>query len=254
MREQVAWRLVDIHRPHVNVVNGAESLVETLVRNGVWLNSEDGTDTADEKFNVRQEDFDRLHTAGVFESDRELPIEDESEGPLLNASEHIDIAGNADGEENDVLTIGGKITPLQLDQLAEWQIIELVRSGTPVKDLLDQVDLSSDPAEAGRKLLLAENEVTGGEPRTDLVLGLAARLGSGEPSEPALESSQDLGGEDPAAPPLGEPQIQGEAPTAAVAAYLADHPDIDIDNIVGSGAGGRVTMRDVAEYEKSLSS
>jgi pyruvate/2-oxoglutarate dehydrogenase complex dihydrolipoamide acyltransferase (E2) component len=244
-REQVVWRLVDIHRPVTNISTGDEYLAETLVANGVWLNTDEGIDTPEEKFNVRQEDLDRLERIGAFEP---VPPPPEVEPPPDNFGKEPD--------DPDAIELLGNISPIPLEDLADWQIEEFVKTHT-TEDIIAEVGKASDKERLAQRVLKAENDITGGEQREDLVQGLADSLSRGV-TENDGESSPDSGGGGTASGPPEPPEIQGEPPvdpadvevTEAVQKYATEH-DIDLSQITGTGTGGRITMLDVSAWEKA---
>lgn len=269
MRKRVRSRLVSYYvETVIPIPKGETVLTERLGYQGQWLNSESGTDTATERYGVREDDFIKLSLDGhlddgetmipalnVHEADRteslvEGPIDFEPDPIPSHPITSIPLGEGGELDADEKIHTPD-IPPVPLADLAEWQIEEWLKA-TPVNEVLDAIMESENPWDVSQRVLGAENSATGGEPRQDLLLGIATRLSDGEPQTPAPASTPESQASPAAETPQTPPALEGEPPTEAVLAYAKENM-VDLTKVSGTGKNGRITMHDVAAYEKSLS-
>jgi pyruvate/2-oxoglutarate dehydrogenase complex dihydrolipoamide acyltransferase (E2) component len=154
---------------------------------------------------------------------------------------------------------------MDVSQMADW-----IEEAQPTADEIVEI-LMQSPAgsreDVGNKLLAAEAEASGGDPRDDVVLGIAEALGRGSshgpegsegvpgtaPQETTGGGSEEGGTQEGETPEPGGDGDQTPAPApkpdpTPAATALATAQGVDLDEVTGTGSGGRVVEADVKKY------
>lgn len=285
MERKVKYLQVEWFHPDEDPITGNTRNVLRTARHGVTLHSaewDDPEDTETDIYGVPESELLRIEKAnpgafyGEFESDLE-PVVNESATGLTDA----DAVDPSDGVP----------VPLPPGDLAEWQIVEYFRQNDPTpEELFDMVDDEDDPVRKVKliqNIMAAEAEITQGEPRDEVIIGMSGRLGAvsggapdtavvdpsltegspdGPPPSPLATDPDATGGDDtgkgiaptgpqsevdPAGSPLPtSPPVDVEATDAAKA--MAARDGVDLRLVSGTGRDGRITEADVRDYQKAM--
>jgi pyruvate/2-oxoglutarate dehydrogenase complex dihydrolipoamide acyltransferase (E2) component len=197
-------------------------------------------------YDVPESEIKRVEAIGIAAGD-----------PVFYSDAEIEAAAMAILDAADEDEEGGALpptpsTPTSFANMSVSEIADYITTAEPSADELLAI-LESAPAatreELGNKILAAEAEASGGDPRDDVIHGVAEALGRGSGVGP--EGSEGVPGtegsdEDPAGSSKESPG-QTPAPTDAATA-LAASENVDLALITGTGTKGRVTEADVKKY------
>jgi pyruvate dehydrogenase E2 component (dihydrolipoamide acetyltransferase) len=138
------------------------------------------------------------------------------------------------------------------DEIAKGDIIAIIETDKA------NVEVTSFQAGVLRQLLIEEGtSVPVGDPIA--VIGSAdeeinlAELGAKEaaaPEEKEEEVTAEVSEEEEAAPPAPTAEEEGRVSASPVARRMAEELGIDLDQVQGSGPGGRIIKRDIQEHLK----
>jgi pyruvate/2-oxoglutarate dehydrogenase complex dihydrolipoamide acyltransferase (E2) component len=145
------------------------------------------------------------------------------------------------------------------------QIADYISEAEPSTDeILDIIRQTPEPSRENmaNMFLAAEAEASGGEPRDDLIAGIAEEIGLGsavgpEGSEgvPGTEGQEETGdGSDEGGADGGSGGEGTTTPAAEPtdsAKTLAEQEGIDLAQVTGTGRDGRVTQQDVQKFIQS---
>jgi pyruvate/2-oxoglutarate dehydrogenase complex dihydrolipoamide acyltransferase (E2) component len=267
MEKTVKFRLVEVYRPYTDPLDGEEKRASRLVSHGQKVSSEDKRDTETTIYNVPEDEIKRLdvvHPGWAF-SDQELKMMEAGVTDDFTVRESLDSSvrgdtgssqafspGDTDASPTSVRGGGGEAHPLTLGEMLPWQIEEYMRNEKPSPDdLLQAVDEAGpDGLRLARAFLDAETAITGGDLREELTSGITERFGF---SAVGPEGSEGVPGTVPeeddtsgASSTGGEGNGSAE-PTESAAEYAREN-NVDLSQVQGTGAGGRVTRPDVEKY------
>lgn len=203
MEGLVKIRLTHFYVPVYDPIEQEDRVVERLVYHGQRVTTDAAPDgeapDPNTVYSVNEKEFRLRESQGVFFSDLEMQMMADGvtddvlpqEGTFAHQGDtRSTVVGDPD--VSGVSTFGGGEVghPLSLHEMAPWQVEEyLRRDDVTAKDLIDAVQ--QDPTIA-HKILNAENVVSHGEPRPEVIQGIAGVLGIGTapgPDEQGVEGT-----------------------------------------------------------------
>lgn len=238
----VKYRAAHFYKGFTDPITAEPRIGEKTVYYGQTLHTEDGDDTQTDVYGVPEAELNRLRKSGMLMTSQEADAYENPPGENAVASEIVTESG---------AVIRGDVEPPPFHEMAHWQIEDYLRTAEPTPDEILAHIKDTPPEhqeEVAHKFLNAENVVTAGEPREELLPGVVALLGTAA-TETAGDSTttKDDGGQAETPPPPGG---SGAEPTEAAVA-LATENNVDLSKVTGTGSGGRVTQADVKQYLES---
>lgn len=267
MDHVVKFRLVHFYVDTTNPQTGEKHRTERTASHGQRLHSEDGTNTEKDIFNVPQDQLDWLAGIGAFFSPHEVTAMENGVSDRLTVVESTDSLDGPRGDtdssglsESDFAGLhGGEgIHPLTFTEMSGWQIEEYLRSAQPTPEEIIEAVRNEQTPEARAALLSkfidAENIVTGGEPREELIqlaaaeAGVAAQGPSGSGGIPETLPEGNGGDPDGESGGNGGSGADDAPPASDAAKALAAEKGVDLRDVPFEGE--KITQPDVQAYLK----
>lgn len=248
----VKFRLVHYYAEHTNPLTGEAGRTERLAFHGQTLHSGEGADTERDRYNVPESELKRLSLMGAFFHPAEHVAMGAGVTDDLTAPETFRDEFEPRGDTGSTGTIGSAtgipdgVHPLSFEEMSPWQVQEYLRT-EPDVDLIVDAIAKQDGAQAqealANKFLHAGHEI-GWEADHPLALALAENAGIA----PHGPGPDDEGGIKESVKKRGSSDGNTEDASTEAARKFAEENNVDIEDVVGSGSGGRVTQEDVRAY------
>lgn len=237
MEAVVKYRLLHWYEPTKDRLGNA-IVVRREASHGMRIHTEDGENTPTDIYNVPESEFKHIQTVpGALFSDAELEaaevldvddVEVDSTSPL----------GTPDGR-----TAGAH--PLSFAEMHETQLTAYLASNPSVDSLINAInnaETQRQSVELGNRLISASIEADYAH-HDELVQVVAAQAGIALGVEESDEDTDGPGGA------VGVEEPDGSSVDATEAAReLALAEDVDLTQVTGTGADGRITQHDVQHY------
>lgn len=252
MEKIVKFRLIDFFARGPNPLEpDKEIMFSRQAVHGQTVSTEDSGPDANVVYGLSEKEAARLEALGAFFTDAEIEAMEAGVSDMAGSTEggdHVSSIPYA-GIGRDP---GGpnQPHPLTFDQYtAEMFAVYMDEAQPSPQELLSIVEQSGDQTATGDKILAAEAALSGGESREELVEGVMTLLGRGTGTGP--EGSEGVEGTAPDEPSTTSNGEDG--PTESAVAY-AKEESVDLEDVTGTGRGGRVTKPDVEKYVASRGS
>lgn len=249
----VRFRLIHYYAESINPLTGESGRTERLAYHGQTLHTGNGTETEKDRYNVPQSEIDRLAVAGAFFHPEELVAMGAGVTDDLTAPEHF---GDelARGDQGATPMVGShtgpsaEIHPLSFSEMSLFQVEEYLRTEPDIDGVVEAIAAAGDvqAQEALANKFLTAGRELGWEDDNELMLTLAENAGIASrgpgPDESHAGAGHGISNENDG----GQEPSKTDATDGAVK-FAGEH-GVSLDEVTGTGTGGRVTQPDVQKF------